>query len=101
MSVQNKMTQTRVDQIKDIMSIAKDEDGWKDLDIDNIMLEGMYNLMNVKLMKSRKKGKGGWWTEECPVEYLEALLAENLEKGDMVDVAILAGMIHMKRGLVE
>lgn len=47
--------------------------------------------MKTKLDIQQKKGYRGW--EDCSIEHLQNLLAEHIEKGDMVDVANFACMI--------
>ena len=47
---------------------------------------------SAKMAASRAKGRGGWQT--CPVDVLWRMLREHVEKGDPVDVANLAMMIH-------
>ena len=36
---------------------------------------------------------------ECSLEYLKQLLAEHIEKGDMVDVANFAAMIYARESM--
>jgi len=45
-----------------------------------------------KMALSRTKGRDGWQT--CPVDLLWQMLREHVDKGDPVDVANLAMMIH-------
>lgn len=49
--------------------------------------------MTAKLAASRAKGRGGWHTSRCSSEDLHKLLQKHVEKGDMVDVLNIAGMI--------
>jgi len=50
-----------------------------------------------KIKIARKQGHSDWWKEsETPIECLRELLAIHVAKGDMVDVAIFAMMIHAR-----
>ena len=59
--------------------------------------------MKEKLAKSRAKGRGGWDDHaQCTVEFLSQLLVEHVAKGDPVDVANLAMMLHQRSsGIVQ
>lgn len=59
------------------------------------------DAMDEKLEISRAKGRGGWWREECTIEQLKAMLAEHVDKGDMVDVMNIAAMIWAKEAMAE
>ena len=48
--------------------------------------------MKAKLERKRQHGRGGW--ETCSNADLWRMLREHVEKGDPVDVANLAMMIH-------
>jgi hypothetical protein len=64
-----------------------DEDG-----VDNFAV-----AMKAKLAKKRDDGRGGWQDkEQCSAEFLSQLLREHVEKGDPVDVANLAMMLHQR-----
>lgn len=57
-----------------------------------------YSVMSDKLEKGHRNGKGGWWnSSQCSIESLQILLRENLERGDIVDVMIMAGMIYARQ----
>lgn len=50
--------------------------------------------MQAKLINKRVyEQRGGWHTSNCSNDELRKMLAENLERADMVDVANLAMMI--------
>jgi len=54
-------------------------------------------VMREKLAKSRLRGRGGWNDKgQCSQEHLSKLLREHVEKGDPVDVANLAMMLHQR-----
>ena len=53
--------------------------------------------MKAKLAQKRAEGRGGWENkDECGQGYLSELLAEHVRKGDPVDVANLAMMLHQR-----
>ena len=53
--------------------------------------------MKAKLAKKRAKGYGGWHDPaQCSVEYLSRLLRKHVEKGDPIDVANFAMMLHQR-----
>lgn len=55
--------------------------------------------MKEKMAASRAKGRGGWDDPaQCRVEKLAAMLVQHVEKGDPVDIANFAMMIHQRGG---
>lgn len=53
--------------------------------------------MKAKLAKKRDEGRGGWEDKsQCSNEFLTMLLRDHVQKGDPVDVANLAMMIHQR-----
>lgn len=65
--------------------------------LDNRAVINFSNAMRVKLAAKRLEGRGGWQDkEQCSNEYLSQLLREHVEKGDPVDVANFAMMIHQR-----
>ncbi len=57
--------------------------------------------MKAKLAKKREEGFGGWDDpDDCSIEHLSRLLINHVAKGDPVDVANLAMMIHQRDGLI-
>ncbi len=59
---------------------------------DDDAIDAFANAMREKMALSRTKGRDGWQT--CPVDLLWQMLREHVDKGDPVDVANLAMMIH-------
>ena len=59
---------------------------------DDLAVNRFACAMMQKMALSRAKGRGGWQT--CPVDVLWDMLREHVAKGDPVDVANLAMMIH-------
>ncbi|WP_216820823.1 hypothetical protein [Pusillimonas sp. T2] len=59
---------------------------------DDAAVDAFAATMKAKLAKKRVEGRGGW--QECSAEYLSELLREHVDKGDPVDVANLAMMLH-------
>lgn len=64
---------------------------------DDSAVDRFADVMKTKLATSREKGRGGWNDpEQCTVEHLAKLLVEHLVKGDPVDVANFAMMLHQR-----
>lgn len=64
---------------------------------DERLCDYAYGAMKEKLAAARAKGRGGWWdADRCSLDFLKGLLAEHVEKGDMVDVMNLAAMIYAR-----
>lgn len=59
---------------------------------DDLAVDAFSAAMKAKLARKRLEGRGGW--ESCGAEVLSTLLREHIEKGDPVDVANLAMMLH-------
>ena len=66
---------------------------------DTLLVEKVAYEMRRKLIKKRKDGKRGWHTPCCSNKMLLEMLKTNIEKGDMVDVINLAGMILCRTSL--
>jgi hypothetical protein len=60
---------------------------------DDKAVDSFAHVMKAKLEVSRRKGRGGW--EDCDPEDLSKMLWEHMDKGDPVDVANFAMMIHL------
>ncbi len=71
--------------------------GLSDVEADNYLVRRCPVHMTAKLALSRAKGRGGWHTPECSDEHLHKMLREHVEKGDMVDVLNIAGMILVRQ----
>ncbi|RWB08745.1 MAG: hypothetical protein EOQ39_18970 [Mesorhizobium sp.] len=57
--------------------------------------------MKEKLAKTRAKGRFGWDDpDDCSIETLSQMLKDHVSKGDPVDVANLAMMIHQRGGSI-
>lgn len=64
---------------------------------DDAAVELFAAAMRRKLAKKRAEGRGGWHDKAaCSNEYLSKLLREHVEKGDPIDVANFAMMIHQR-----
>ncbi len=70
--------------------------GYTDQEIDDFMVEFASVKMKDKMEQSRNKGRGGWHTPKCSTETLRKMLQEHIEKGDMIDVMNIAGMILVR-----
>lgn len=64
---------------------------------DRKAVDNFAKVMKNKLEKKVEEGRGGWSDKStCSNEFLSALLREHVEKGDPVDVANIAMMIHQR-----
>jgi hypothetical protein len=53
--------------------------------------------MKAKLARKRRQGRGGWEDKEvCSGPFLSRLLIEHVDKGDPIDVANFAMMLHQR-----
>nr|WP_278374559.1 HNH endonuclease [Brucella anthropi] len=64
---------------------------------DDLAVDRFAIAMKQKLAKKREEGRGGWENkDECSAEYLSYLLIQHIWKGDPVDIANLAMMLHQR-----
>lgn len=64
---------------------------------DDMAVERFARVMQIKLAQKRTQGGGGWEDRsQCSNAMLSQMLREHVEKGDPVDVANLAMMIHQR-----
>ena len=75
--------------------------GLSDVEADHYLVRRCAEQMTAKLALSRAKGRSGWHTQDCSDDTLREMLREHLEKGDMVDVLNLAGMILVRQEVRE
>lgn len=77
---------------------AKEGEGGVGVHPDDIAVDRFATSMKEKLRLSREvKGRGGWQDKnQCSREYLSELLLHHVYKGDPVDVANLAMMLHQR-----
>lgn len=62
--------------------------------VDQCAVRDFAVAMNDKLEQKRAEGRGGWHDpKRCTISELRKMLAEHVEKGDMVDIANFAMMI--------
>ena len=74
--------------IKPVTKMMEDDEA------DTLGLLNFHYAMHTKLLDKRVyEERGGWHTSNCTNEELRKMLADNLERADMVDVANLAMMI--------
>lgn len=66
---------------------------------DALLVEKVSHDMRKKLKKKREEGRGGWHGPKCSNANLKEMLIDHIEKGDMIDVINLAGMIHCRTSL--
>ncbi len=66
---------------------------------DDAAIDRFATTMKAKMAASRAKGRGGWDDPvQCSVEKLAAMLCQHVEKGDPVDIANFAMMVHERQG---
>ena len=66
---------------------------------DELLISQITSDMWAKLEKKRDEGRGGWHTGSCDNSKLKAMLIKHIDKGDMIDVANLAAMMHVRQKL--
>lgn len=66
---------------------------------DSLLLISATQAMQRKLEKKRNDGIIGWHTGSCSNSLLKKMLAEHVEKGDMIDVMNLSAMIYTREKL--
>lgn len=69
---------------------------------DDLAVDRFAVAMKEKLALARAKGRGGWNDPaQCSVERLATMLVEHIAKGDPVDVANFAMMLHQRGAGLE
>lgn len=64
---------------------------------DDIAVDKFAEHMKAKLGKKRSEGRSGWENPDvCSTAYLSEILREHVSKGDPLDVANIAMMLHMR-----
>jgi hypothetical protein len=64
---------------------------------DDAAVDRFAAAMKAKLAKKRSEGRGGWEDkEQCSAEFISGLLHDHVAKGDPIDVANLAMMLHQR-----
>jgi len=64
---------------------------------DDLAVDRFAAAMKTKLAQKRAEGRGGWDDKDaCSGEWLSRLLRGHVEKGDPVDVANFAMMLHQR-----
>lgn len=63
---------------------------------DDLAVDRFAAAMKAKLAKKRNVGRGGWSGPECSEETLSRMLRDHIAKGDPVDVANFAMMLHQR-----
>jgi hypothetical protein len=66
---------------------------------DNLAVDAFARAMKEKLDAKRRAGRSGWRT--CPPALLSRMLQEHAQKGDPVDVANFAMMLHQVGSRIE
>jgi len=66
---------------------------------DDLAVDRFAVAMKAKLAKKRAEGRSGWDDpRQCSCEFLAELLLDHIPKGDPVDIANLAMMLHQREG---
>lgn len=69
---------------------------------DDLAVDRFAAAMKEKMALARAKGRGGWNDPaQCSVERLATMLVEHIAKGDPVDVANFAMMLHQRGAGLE
>tara|TARA_R110002072_G_scaffold273116_3_gene433471 strand:- start:4356 stop:4682 length:327 start_codon:yes stop_codon:yes gene_type:complete len=64
---------------------------------DDSMVDLASQAMKDKLRVSRRRVRQGWWRKDiCSTERLKKMMANHIDKGDMVDVMNFAAMIFVR-----
>lgn len=64
---------------------------------DDLAVDRFAVAMKAKMAASRAKGRGGWDDEsQCTMGTLAKMLVEHMAKGDPIDIAIFAMMLHQR-----
>lgn len=64
---------------------------------DDLAVDRFFAAMKAKLAKKRDDGYSGWDdSDDCSVEHLSYLLVQHLHKGDPIDIANFAMMLHQR-----
>lgn len=63
---------------------------------DDLSVDAFASVMKAKLEKKRGRLGDGWRGADCSAERLSRMLREHVEKGDPVDVANFAMMLHQR-----
>lgn len=65
--------------------------------VDDLAVDALAAMQRLKLARCRAKGRRGWDNPlECSVERLAMLLGGALAKGDPIDIANYAAMLHAR-----
>lgn len=65
--------------------------------IDGELVQVMAKLLNHRASVARQDGWDGWYAaSECTTDHLRKLLDHHVKQGSMVNVALLASMIHVR-----
>lgn len=64
---------------------------------DDLAVDRFAAALKAKLAKARGKGRSDWDNpRRCSIEWLQVLLVQHLQKGDLVDVANFCMMLHQR-----
>lgn len=100
--IENRTAQEVFDIMRDRILSALEPSAARELALeeahaDDVAVDRFAVAMKEKLAKKRAEGRGGWENkDECSAEYLSYLLIQHIWKGDPVDIANLAMMLHQR-----
>ena len=66
---------------------------------DNLLIRRLAEEIPVKLAYNRDQGRNGWQGAFCTTEQLEDMLKDLIRKKDWIDVAIVSGMLLVRKDL--
>nr|WP_060515410.1 hypothetical protein [Pseudomonas putida] len=71
-------------------------------ELDDAAVDAIALNMKVKMARNRAKGRAGWNEgDTCTADFLSKELREHVEKGDPLDVAIYAMMLHLRGEVIS
>ena len=69
--------------------------------MDAVLVQQLTAAISAKLNESRQRGRFGWWSERIyPPHALREIIKDHLERDDILDVCILAGMLWVKENVL-
>lgn len=87
---------TKANLNKLVKSAEKDPE-LADTIMDCVLVDLIGESMRKKLFQKRSEGRCGWWNKSaCSIDDLKRMLADHIQKGDMVDVMNFAAMIYLR-----
>lgn len=79
--------------------IVNDDINSKELYVCNLLTSATVSSMKQKLEDANKKGRGGWWSDECKISNLYKLRDKALSDNDHISVINYTAMIAMRESV--